>query len=151
MIAVTVLVNVEVGFRFLLDLPLDGVSEVVLMLFPWLTLIGAAVALDTPGANVALHLLDGRLTERSMLRIRGAIGIVTFAFGAFMLLQGTRYALMTRGELSNVLSISRSWEIAAFPVAGILFCAYGILPVVRMIRGDRVNAAPEAAVSDGRA
>lgn len=151
MIVITVLVNVEVAFRFLLNLPLDGLSEMVIMLFPWLTLLGAAVALGTPRANVALHLLEGRLSERPMARIRGVIGLVTFAFGLFMVVQGARYALMTRGELSNVLDISRSWEILAFPVAGLLFCAYSLVPIVRMFRATSAGTRAAAVMSDNGA
>ncbi len=149
MIVITVLVNVEVGFRFLLNLPLDGVSEVVILLFPWLTLLGASVALNTPGANVGLHLLGARLSERSMVRIRGLVGLVTFAFGVFMMVQGSRYVAMTRGELSNVLEISRSWEILAFPVAGFLFCAYSLVPLVRMFRRAPLSEPASSAVADG--
>ena len=135
MIIVTLLVNVEVVLRFFLSLPLDGLSEVVLLLFPWLSLMGAAVAFDTNDANVALHLLDGRLSERAKARIEVFVGLTALAFGLFLILQGANYAMMTRGETSNTLEISRSWEIFAFPVSGLLIIAYSLRSIWMRIRG----------------
>ena len=133
MIVVTLLINAEVGLRFFVNLPLDSISEIVLLLFPWLTLIGAAVAFNTDGANVALHLLDEHLGERSRLRIRMLVAVATLAFGVFFIWQGINYATMTRGELSNVLEISRSWEIFAFPVSGVLMAAYSLRTIVQLV------------------
>lgn len=132
MIAITILINVEVGLRFFINLPLDAISEIVLLLFPWLTLIGAAVAFNTDGANVGLHLLDAHLTERSRIRLRLFVSLAVLCFGVFFIWQGINYATMTRGELSNVLEFSRSWEISAFPVSGLLIVAYSTWTAVHL-------------------
>ncbi len=134
MIVVTLLVNVEVALRFFLDFPLDALSEVVLLLFPWLSLLGAAVAFETKGANVALHLLDGRLTERSKARIELFVSVATLGFAVFLILQGINYAIMTRSEGTNTLEISRSWEILAFPISGALLVAYCLRSIIALVR-----------------
>lgn len=134
MIVVTLLVNVEVALRFFVNLPLDGLSEVVLLLFPWLSLLGAAVAFDTIGANVALHLFDGHLTERAKARIEVFVGLATLGFGVFLIFQGINFSLMTRGEITNTLEISRSWEIFAFPVSGVLIVAYSLRSIWTLLR-----------------
>lgn len=134
MLVMTLLVNVEVGFRFLLNLPLDAISEIVLLFFPWLSLMGAAVAVNTEGANVALHLFRGRLSERSRTVFRAFVHLATLGFGIFLIVQGLNYSEMTLGELSNVLSISRSWEIAAFPVSGLFIVAYSAWGMWKLFR-----------------
>ena len=132
LIVVTFLVNVEVALRFLLNLPLDAISEVVLLLFPWLSLLGAAVAITVEGANVALHLFSGRLSSGWRKAMRALISTAAAVFGSFMIVQGLRYTEMTSGELSNVLEIPRSWEIGAFPVAGVLFFIYSVQMLVAL-------------------
>jgi len=134
LIVVTLLVNVEVALRFVFNLPLDAISELVLLLFPWLTLLGAAVAITIEGSNVALHLLSGHVSPGWRKAIRGLIAVAAAAFGSFMIVQGLRYTEMTSGELSNVLEIPRSWEIGAFPVAGVLFIIYSVQMLLALRR-----------------
>ena len=134
MIVITLLVNIEVALRFFVNLPLDSLSELVLLLFPWLSLIGAAVAFDTIGANVAIHLLGDHLSKRAHDRLGVAIGAATLGFGLFLIVYGTGYALMTRSELTNTLEISRSWDIVAFPVSGTLIILYSLRTIWRLVR-----------------
>jgi len=136
MILVTLLINIEIVLRFFLNLPLDGVSEVVLMLFPWLALLGAAVAITVVDANVALHLLSGRVSRRGRVAIEVLGRLATSAFGLFMIVEGVRYAVMTQGELSNVLEIPRPLEVAAFPVAGVLFIAFSVRAIGPLMGGE---------------
>lgn len=145
LIVVTLLVNVEVALRFVFNLPLDAISELVLLLFPWLTLLGAAVAITIEGSNVALHLFSGRVSPGWRKAIRALIGIAAATFGVFMIVQGLRYTDMTSGELSNVLEIPRSWEIGAFPVAGVLFIVYSVQMLLALRRADPRQAGKVAA------
>ena len=131
LIVVTLLVNVEVALRFVINLPLDAISEVVLLLFPWLTMLGAAVALTVDGANVGLHLFSGRASPAWRRAIRIFTALAAAAFGIFLIVQGLQYTRLTSGELSNVLEIPRAWEIGAFPVAGVLFILYSARMVMR--------------------
>jgi len=146
MIVVTILVNVEVALRFFLDLPLDALSEIVLLLFPWLSMVGAAVAFDTVGANVALHLLGGHLTARARARMAVFVSFTALGFGVFLIFQGTNYALMTRNELTNTLEISRSWDIVAFPICGALIVAYSLRSIWMLLR-RKVDTSPDVASS----
>ena len=133
MITVTLLINAEIFLRFFINLPLDGVSEIVLALFPWLSLLGAAVAIGVPGAHVALHLLEGRIPQRAKVLISVLINVATIAFGLFLIVQGTNYAAMTSGEISNVLEIPRPWEIYPFIVAGALFGVSSLIAIVKLV------------------
>jgi len=126
MIVIMLLVNVEVVLRFFLNFPLDWVSEVVLSLFPWLSMLGAAVAFNTFGANIALHIFDGHLSEKAKSRIGVFVNTATLFFGVFLILFGFSYMLLTSGEVTNTLEISRSWEILAFPISGVLIVAYSM-------------------------
>jgi TRAP-type C4-dicarboxylate transport system permease small subunit len=141
MIVVTLLVNVEVALRFFVNLPLDALSEVVLLLFPWLSLVGAAVAFDTIGANVAIHLLSTFVSKRAQARMGAVVGMATLGFGIFLIVNGSRYAMMTQTELTNTLEISRSWEILAFPVSGLLIALFSVRTIARALRRPRAGDA----------
>jgi TRAP-type C4-dicarboxylate transport system permease small subunit len=135
MIVIAILINIEVALRFFFNLPIDALSELILLLFPWLSLLGAAVAIDTAGANVTLQLLDPYLGQRARALVRAFVGLCAFVFSTFLVSQGWKYADMTSGELTNVLAISMSWDTAAFPVTGVLFALYSLWSVVKALRG----------------
>jgi TRAP-type C4-dicarboxylate transport system permease small subunit len=134
MLVIAVLINVEVVLRYFFNLPIGALSELIILLFPWLALLGAAVALDTAGANVTLQLLDPHLSPRGRTIIRVLVDLTAFAFGIFLMLEGTDYAEMTSGELTNVLAVSMSWDTVAFPVAGALFVIYSLHSLARLLR-----------------
>lgn len=140
MIIVTVLINIEVVLRFFFNLPLDAVSELILLLFPWMSLLGAAVALETVGANVTLSMLDSRLSKRGKMWLHVFVSLSAFVFSTFMVTQGMNYATMTSDELTNVLAISMSWDTAAFPVAGVLFAIYSLYSIVKTLRRGEAGA-----------
>jgi TRAP-type transport system small permease protein len=140
MIILTILINVEVGLRFFFDLPLDAISELIILLFPWMSLLGAAVALETVGANVTLSMLDPRLSQRGKMWLRVFVSLSAFVFSTFMMTQGIKYATMTSGEITNVLAISMSWDTAAFPVAGVLFAIYSLHSIIRTLRRGEAGA-----------
>jgi TRAP-type C4-dicarboxylate transport system permease small subunit len=118
---------------------LDAISEVVLLLFPWLTMLGASVALTTDGANVALHLFSGHASRKCRIILRLVTCVAAAVFGAFVIIQGVRYAQMTVNELSNVLEISRAWETAAYPVSGMLFIFFSIRTLVRIYKAAHLK------------
>lgn len=134
MIVITLLVNVEIFLRFFVNLPLDAVSEIVLTLFPWLSLLGAAVALTIPGAHVALHLMNPRMSRRKRLFLDVLMNLTTASFGVFLVIQGINYSAMTGSEISNELEIPRSWQTGAFPAVGVLFIIYSVVAMARMRR-----------------
>lgn len=134
LIIVTLLINLEVFLRFFINLPLDAISEIVLTLFPWLIMLGAAVALTVPGANVAIHLLSGRLSFRGRMLLVLLNNLAAILFGLFLIVQGSNYTAMVGGEISNELEIPRIWQSSAFPVAGMLFIIYSIVATFRMLR-----------------
>lgn len=144
MIVIAMLINIEVVLRFFFNLPIGALSEIILLLFPWLALLGAAVAVDTVGANVTLHLLDPHLSSRSRTIIRAFVGLAAFGFSTFLIVQGVNYAEMTGGELTNVLGISMSWDTAAFPVSGALFAVYSLTSILKLLRHREANP-PEVA------
>lgn len=146
MVVIVIVINIEVALRYFFNLPIGAISEIIILLFPWLSLLGAAVALETVGANVTLQLLDPYLSKRARTIIQVFVDLAAFVFGIFLILQGTNYAEMTAGEFTNVLAVSMSWDTAAFPIAGILFVVYSLWSIVRLLRragGDPPDVAPE--------
>lgn len=133
-VVIVILINVEVALRYFLNLPIGALSEIILLLFPWLSLLGAAVALETAGANVTLQLFESRLGKQARTMMRLFVDLAALVFGIFLILQGTNYAEMTAGEVTNVLGVSMSWDTAAFPVGGILFVTYSVWAIVRLLR-----------------
>lgn len=133
-VVIVILINVEVVLRYFFNLPIGALSEIILLLFPWLSLLGAAVALETVGANVTLQLFESRLGKLARTVIRLFVGLAALVFGIFLILQGTNYAEMTAGEVTNVLGVSMSWDTAAFPIAGVLFVTYSFWAIVRLLR-----------------
>src|SRR4051812_33392991 len=79
-IVITLLVNAEIFLRFFVNLPLGRVGEVVLALFPWLSLVGGGVGLTIPGAHVALPFLNPPMSRRKRGFVDVLINLSAAAF-----------------------------------------------------------------------
>jgi TRAP-type C4-dicarboxylate transport system permease small subunit len=75
----TILVCIQVFFRYALNSSVTWSEEAVGMILLWTVMLGSALATDS-GAHLALNPLDGRLSKAGLVWIRrvAAIGTVIF-------------------------------------------------------------------------
>lgn len=128
MLAVVAFMNVEVLLRFFLNLPLAAVSEISTLLFFWLSMLGAALAVPA-GAHMVVQPLRNRLGRVGCRALDAISTCSLLAVGAFLLVSGAEYTASVSGEIFPVMGMSPAWQAAAFPVSGGLVIFFTIARV----------------------
>jgi TRAP-type transport system small permease protein len=134
MTALTVLVFLQVITRYVLAYPWEWPEELARMLFVWLALLGAVVAMRGSG-----HFSIGAFVDRlpSRLRKRVAVLLRLTLLGFFVLVAylGLDATLRVRDQLSTAMEISMSCGYAAVPVSFTLMAVEMARALWRDVRG----------------
>jgi len=113
----------QVFYRYVLSQPLQWSEELARYLFVWLSILGAALALQKKG-HFGLDLFVKRFSSRShpMVQIPAYLlmGVVVFV----MLFQGIILVQKTTLQESPAMGISMGWAYAALPVGGALMAIH---------------------------
>ena len=119
----TVVVFLQVLYRYVFAQPLQWSEELARYLFVWLSILGAALALQKKG-HFGLDLFFKMLSSRSrrFVQIPACIlmGIVIFV----ILFEGVILVQKTALQQSPAMGISMSWAYASLPVGGALMAIH---------------------------
>jgi TRAP-type C4-dicarboxylate transport system permease small subunit len=127
MVAVmTVVVFLQVVYRYVLTQPLHWSEELARYLFVWLSILGATLGLQKRG-HFGLDVFF-RMFSRQMKRYMGffiyfLMGVVIFV----ILVQGITLVQKTALQESPAMGISMSWAYACLPVGGALMAIHLIV------------------------
>lgn len=119
MTAIAGIVFLQVITRYLLTYPLDWPEELARILFVWVTLLGAVLALRRGGhfsISLATRLLPPGLERGASVCLR----LLLFGFLLLVAYLGADATLRVRPQLSTGLEISMSYGYAAVPVSAAL-------------------------------
>ena len=115
----SVVVLLQVIFRFILEAPLPWSEEVARYLMVWITFLGASLGVRQKaliGMEVAVGLLPPTLK-------RGAVNLVvliTLCFLTVVLYYGIKMTGVTARQFSPAMQIPMSWPYSAVPVGAVL-------------------------------
>jgi TRAP-type C4-dicarboxylate transport system permease small subunit len=139
MLVLVAIISAEVILRFFFDVPLASVSEVAVLVFVWLSMLGAAVAVPL-GAHMAINPLTKRLSSRGAIYLGWAARGVILILGAILAVSGYEHTSTVFNEALPVTGLSSAWEVAAFPICGALIVIFTLLGAARdvsRLRGRR--------------
>ncbi len=125
MTAMTVVVFLQVLFRYWLHLPLDWGEEVSRYLFVWSAMLGAGIATKR-GAHFGIDFLVKILPLFAQKAIAIGINLCICGFLGMIVVQGTRLANLNLSQISPTLSIPMGIPYAAIPVCASLMLIYTI-------------------------
>lgn len=133
--AVLVLAEIVVLFtgviaRFVLHAPLVWTDEFASILFLWLAMLGAVVALRR-GEHMRMTALVGRLEPGSRAVVEAVALTASLAFLALIAWPSWEYAADEAAITTPALGISNAWRAAALPVGLVLMGALGVLRLLR--------------------
>lgn len=116
--------------RYVLHAPLIWSDELASILFLWLSMLGAVVALRR-GEHMRMTALVNTRTPgtRAMLELMALVASITFL--ALVLEPAFEYASEERFIVTPALEISNGWRAAALPVGVVLM---GIVALLRLFR-----------------
>jgi len=124
-IALTLVVFLQVLFRYALHSPLAWSEELAMFLFQWCNFIGAAIAVRYH-YHYSVDLLIKRFPEGWRTTIDILIGAIIFAVGYIMIHMGIGMMRLTMDHMYPVLQFPVSYAYLVFPVSGALMIIYQI-------------------------
>lgn len=135
MLVLVVLISLEVTLRYFFNAPLDWIDEIAVLLFIWMSALGAAAAVPA-GVHMAVQPLANRAGPRIKAVLSCCVLAAQVAFGGFLVITGIGYARSCASQVLPVTGISVSWEAAALPALGalvVVFTLAGQVPQVRRV------------------
>jgi TRAP-type C4-dicarboxylate transport system permease small subunit len=119
-VVMTVVVLLQVIYRYALARPLDWSEELARYLFVWISILGAALSVQCRG-HFGMDFFFRMLPERGR---RFLIFLIYFLMGAVILvilLEGIFLVQKTMAQRSPAMEISMGWAYACLPVgAGLM-------------------------------
>jgi TRAP-type C4-dicarboxylate transport system permease small subunit len=122
----TVVVFLQVVYRYVLTQPLHWSEELARYLFVWLSILGATLALQKRGhfgLDVLFRIFPRQLKPYMTVFVHFLMGIVIFV----ILVQGMTLVQKTALQDSPAMGIPMSWAYACLPVGGALMAIHLIV------------------------
>ena len=133
-VVTTLLVLMNVFFRYFLHTGIYWSEEVATSCFVWSIFIGAAGAYRQ-GAQLGIDLLVKKLPETARKIVQILVQIVLILINVFIVYLSVQYIQHTYTIKTSVLAVSSAWVSASIPVGFGLTSVYSVLGLWRMIRG----------------
>ena len=132
----TIIVFLQVIYRYILTEPLHWSEEMARYLFVWLSLLGAALAFQRRG-----HFGFEVLVQRFPPRERRVLGVVTHLLAGFLLsillVQGILLVQKTSLQESPAMGMAMGWAYACIPVGAALMLFHLLVIMIKDIPSPR--------------
>jgi TRAP-type C4-dicarboxylate transport system permease small subunit len=116
----TLVVFLQVVFRYVLGRPLDWSEEMARYLFVWLSVLGAALGVQK-GGHFGLDFLQRMRSGSGKRFVRVFVYFLMAVVVLVILFQGIKLVQMTIPQESPAMSISMAWAYASLPTgAGLM-------------------------------
>ncbi len=117
--AVFVVVLLQVVMRYVFERPNPWTEELSRFGFIWLSMLGAALAVEL-GSHFVFDQLVGVLRSKLQTAIRLCATAFVAAMAVALIVLGIELVALASGQRSPALNLPISWIYASVPVAGLL-------------------------------
>jgi TRAP-type C4-dicarboxylate transport system permease small subunit len=138
----TVVVFLQVVFRYALGRPLVWSEELARYLFVWLSILGAALSVQK-GGHFGLDLFRRMMPERGKQYLGILVHLLMGVVVLVIFFQGITLVQMTRLQESPAMSISMAWAYASLPVGAGLMTVHLLTALLKDLVKNSLNI-PEA-------
>jgi TRAP-type C4-dicarboxylate transport system permease small subunit len=139
----------QVFTRFVLSKPSTWTEELAVFLLIWVSLLGAAVALNR-GAHLGIDYFVGKLPHRTKLYTEVFVFLCISAFSFFVMVAGgidLVASTLAMGQESPALRMKVGYVYLAVPVSGFFLTLYAVIGLVErlkeLLRGRAGPNAPD--------
>lgn len=137
--AMTVVIFMQIVYRYVLLKPIPWAEEVARYLFVWITFVGSSVAVKTKG-HVGVEFLVDKL-PKSMPKIALAFAFVLCAvFSLLMAIHGWTLVQRTGSQVSAAMRMPMSYAYLAVPVGFALMCKEFLGLAIKEIISIKANS-----------
>src|SRR5476649_2750277 len=126
--------------RYVFHRPIIWSDELASILFLWLAMLGATIALRH-NSHMRLTLFVGRAASEMQEWLEAAGAVVVAAFLALILLPAFEYAADERFITTPALDMPNSWRTSAIAVCAVLMTAVVLLRLAESVRPSRLLGA----------
>ncbi|HEY2021722.1 TRAP transporter large permease subunit [Paraburkholderia sp.] len=131
--------------RYLLHQPLVWSDELAGILFLWLAMLGAVLALRR-GEHMRMTALVSRLSPRARAFVDTLAIVASIALLALLIAPAYEYASGEAAIVTPALQISNAWRALALPIGAVLMLLVGLIRVAQVSRWSDVVIACGIAV-----
>ena len=134
--AMSILVFLQVIFRYVLNAPLDWSEEMASFSFVWMALLGASIGLkkkEHPNLDIFYKLFPGRVKKLADLVINLAITLPL----AILCFYGVKLTILMRMQCTAALRYSVSYVYIVLPASAFIMLTYIIIDTLRIFRKEK--------------
>lgn len=136
--AMTILVFLQVVFRYLLDAPLDWSEEMASFAFVWMALLGASVGLrndEHPRLDIFYQVFPDWLKKLSGLLINLAILFMLVVLFIF----GLKFTIAMQMQRTAALGYSVSYVYAVLPISAVIMFIHVLVKSAMIVFGKNIE------------
>ena len=134
--AMSILVFLQVIFRYALNAPLDWSEEMASFSFVWMALLGASIGLkkkEHPNLDIIYNLFPGRVKKLADIIINLSITLPL----AILCFYGVKLTISMRMQCTAALRYSVSYVYIVLPASAFVMLTYVIIDTVRIFQKER--------------
>jgi len=130
LVALAVVVFLQVFNRFVLKTPLAWSEELAMLLFQWVSFLGAAIGVKQM-RHFGIELLVKKMSEKVRHKIELFIPFFMGMVAFIMITEGLKLIHFNRYRFYSTMNLSYVWPYLAIPVSGCLMIFYLVWHEVR--------------------
>lgn len=133
MVALTIVVGVNVFFRYILNNTLYWATELSIFLFIWIVFIGAAVAYSR-NSHISVTLFLDKLNPKNKKIIDIINSLILISFLVFLTKTGYSVAVSNINSLSEAMKISYGLVYSVVPISCALMLLHTIASLINILK-----------------
>ncbi|MCJ7783149.1 MAG: TRAP transporter small permease [Desulfobacterales bacterium] len=125
-VALAIIVFLQVFNRFVLKTPLAWSEDLAMLLFQWVSFLGAAIGVKR-WRHFGIELVVKMLPEKMRRRVELLVPIIVGMVALVMITEGIEVLSFNRNRFYSSMGLSYIWPYLAIPVSGCLMIFYLIV------------------------
>src|SRR4030042_2574639 len=122
-VALAIIVFVQVFNRFVLKAPLAWSEDLAMLLFQWVTFLGAAIGVKRM-RHFGIELVVRNLPEKIHRAIEYIVPVLVGIVALIMITEGIELLSYNRSRIYSSMNLSYTWAYLPIPISGCLMILY---------------------------
>lgn len=135
---ISIIMGLEVFFRYFLGFSLFWVDELSRYLFIWIIFIGASIALKENYLTTITFFTD-KFSKKLQIYIKLTSYLIISFFLVLILYYGIYFTIFSRSQISPALNIPMSIPYLAIPIGSLLMILHTIILIYNLITSLQIK------------
>ncbi len=135
-VALAIVVFLQVFNRFVLKAPLAWSEDLAMLLFQWVSFLGAAVGVKRM-RHFGIELVVKKLSPGARHSVEIIIPWIMGLVALTMVTEGYKLVLFNQNRIYASMDLSYVWTYSAIPVSGVLILTYLVQQEIARLRGRK--------------